>query len=208
MAGYRSGIGTAIIGVACIAAAVATGIAHETHAAGVYRLTIGWGDEPAFTHIRNSVSVEITEAGKGPIAELGGGALLAEISFGDERVTLPLHASPARRNLFQAFIVPTRAGTYTFRITGAIKTQAVDVSVTCSDRTFDCVADASQLHFPAKDPSAGQVAERLDRSLPRAEQALEAARGARMVSISALALAGAALVCALAFGLRKPKSVH
>ena len=169
--------------------------AHDAHVAGPYRLVIGWHEEPAFTGIRNTVAVEITETGKGLLADPA--SLTVEVSFGADRVVLPLNPDPARRHVFQASLVPTRAGTYTFHITGKIKNQSVDITTTCSEKTFDCVADGSEIQFPVKDPPAGQIAERLERSLPRAQVALESARRAQAIAVSAVAVAGIALLSAV-----------
>src|SRR5205807_1808652 len=104
-----------------------------------------------------------------PIGDLGG-ALTAQVSFGDERMMLPLRAG-ARPGELLATLVPTRAGTYSFRIAGRVRGQVLDTTSTCSDTTFACVTDVSEAEFPAKDPSPGQLAERLARGLPRAERA-------------------------------------
>ena len=93
--------------------------------------------------------------------------------------------------------MPTRAGTYTFHISGTIKGEALDVSSTCSDTTFACVSDVADLQFPAKDPSPGQLADRLSRGLPRAEEAASTARVARITAFAAIALAAVAIAVAM-----------
>src|SRR5260370_29447267 len=146
--------------------------AHDAHVVGAYRLEIGWGEEPAFAGMRNAVTVEITDAaGRTPVSDLGGGSLSAEVAFGDERLVLPLRANPERRSTFEAWLLPTRPGTYTFHITGQAKNQKIDVRSTCSAQTFDCVVSSADMQFPAKDPSAGELAERIERSLARADRA-------------------------------------
>ena len=176
--------------------------AHDAHVAGPYRLVIGWSDEPAFTGIPNAVVVELSAAGKGPLTEPA--SLTVEVSFGAERTVLPLTADPARRHVFQAPLVPTRAGTYTFHLTGKVRNQPIDITTTCSEKTFDCVQDGSAIQFPVKDPSAGQVVERLERSLPRAELALESARRAQTMAAAALAVAALALLSA-AVGMKRAR---
>jgi len=176
--------------------------AHDAHVAGPYRLVIGWTEEPALTGMRNGVAVEVSETGKGQLP--AGASLTAEVSFGRERVVLPLQPDPERRNVFQARLVPTRAGTYTFHVTGRIGNQPIDITSTCSGKTFDCVVDGSEIEFPVKDPSPGQIAERLDRSLPRAEQALDSAGRAQAVAFSAVGIAALALVTA-GLSLRRGK---
>src|SRR4051794_41658030 len=102
---YPGVVGAAIAVVALTAVVQA----HDAHVAGPYRLEIGWSDEPALTGSRNAVAVEITE-GKSAVLD-GSASLSAEVSFGGERVVLPLERDPERRNVYQAKIVPTRAGT-------------------------------------------------------------------------------------------------
>ena len=67
-------------------------------------------------------------------------------------------------------------------------------TTTCSDKTFHCVTELASIQFPAKDPSLGDLAERVSRALPRAERAGESATSARVFAILAAVAAGAALV--------------
>src|SRR5262245_6927178 len=180
--------------------------AHDAHTVGPYRLELGWSEEPAFTGIRNAVVVEVTEANGGrPVTDLDGGSLSAEVSFGTERVVLPLQPTFARRNELRAWLIPTRAGTFTFHVTGRIKSQPIDITSTCSDKTFDCVVDGSEIQFPAKDPSAGQLVERIERTAPRAERAFEAASRARTTGLVAIGVSIVALLAAVAAGLQGRK---
>lgn len=176
--------------------------AHETQKVDRLHLTIGWGDEPTFTGSRNSVEVDLSDAAGKPVTDPEA-SLSVEVSFGDQRFALPLLPAGERSGKYRAWLVPTRPGTYTFHITGNVKGQAIDATSTCSDRTFDCVRDASEIQFPAKDPSAGQLAERVSRALPRAERALDAAASARTIALVAIAVAALALIAALGLGARK-----
>ena len=179
--------------------------AHETKGVGPLRLTIGWGEEPALSGTRNSIDVDVSDKAGKPVADPAA-VLSVDVTFGEERITLPLRPVAGRPGGFRAWLVPTRPGTYTFRITGKMKAQAIDVSSTCSDETFDCVTDASDLHFPAKDPSTGQLADRVNRALPRADRAVEAATQARTLGGAALAVAVLALAVAFGMSVRnRPK---
>jgi hypothetical protein len=193
--------------VAICVGVLATGAllrAHDARVVGAYRLEIGWSEEPALAGMRNAVTVEITDATTHkPVVDLGGGSLSVELTFGDEHVVLPLHANPEQRNLFRASIVPTRAGTYAFHVTGKVKDQAIDVRSTCSPQTFDCVGSSADIQFPARDPSPGELAERIERSSPRAERALDVAGRAQMLAAAALGAAALAIVIALARGVRR-----
>jgi hypothetical protein len=143
------------------------------------------------------VEIEVSDSAGTPVTELGGGTLSVEVIYGDQRVTLPLRAVRQPPGKFRAWLVPTRAGTYTFHISGTIKGEALDVSSTCSDSTFACVSDVADLQFPAKDPSLGQLADRLSRGLPRAEDAASAASVARGIGFAAIALAVVAIAVAM-----------
>ena len=74
---------------------------------------------------------------------------------------------------------------------------------TCSETTFECVTDISAVQFPVKDPSAGELADRISRSLPRAERSLEAAAVARNVGFAAMGLAALALAVTIGVTVRR-----
>jgi hypothetical protein len=186
----------AAIGVTIVLACSSHALAHEKRAAGQFALTIGWADEPAFTGFKNFVTVAVADSAGAPIIDPAA-SLAVEIAFGDRRLVLPLRPAFQHPGEFRAALVPTRAGTYSFRITGTMKGQSIDTLSTCSDKTFDCVRDASEVQFPAKDPSTGQLSERVGRALPRAERAIDAAAGARITAAVAIALAVLALLASL-----------
>jgi len=172
--------------------------AHEKIRIGTLQLTIGWSDEPAFAGSRNSVEVEMADPSGSPVADLPDG-LTVEVRFGDRHVTMPLLAAGRQRGTFRAWIIPTRVGTYAFRITGRLKDQLIDVTSTCSEKTFPCVIDPADVQFPEKDPSAGQLADRIIQSQPRVEQAVDGASEARMLSFVSLAIAAVAVAATVAF---------
>jgi hypothetical protein len=184
-------------------AAVVPISAHERRAAGAVQVILGWGDEPAFAGSRNSVSVALAD-GTGPAKDAA--ALSVEIVFGDQRLTLPLEPVPGRPGEYRAWLVPTRSGTYTFRITGKIRAQAIDITSTCSDKTFHCVEDPAAIQFPAKDPSTGQLADRLERALPRADRASAVAERAQAIAMMALAVAVMGVIIAFVSMRRKPRT--
>ena len=200
---HYSVVGLVIAMVLMLSAAAST---HERLVVGHDRLTIGWGDEPAFTGFKNFVSVAVSDAAGMPVADLTG-SLAVEVAFGDERRMLPLQPAFQRPGEFRAPLVPTRAGTYTFRITGTLKGQAIEATSTCSDKTFDCVTDASEMQFPVQDPSAGQLAERVSRALPRAERAIDTAARAQWMAIAAIGVAALALAAAIGLGVRGSRRV-
>ena len=194
MAGERRVWRARVMTVVLLAALPGAPSAHDTKMVGPLRVTLGWAEEPAFTGSRNAVVVTLAD-NSGPL-KVAGASLSVEIIFGSERMTLPLEA--VQPHEFRAWLVPTRAGTYTFHVTGKVRSHAVDVTSTCSEGTFHCVADASQIQFPAKDPSPGELADRMGRALPRADAA--SARADRALGFAIAALAGAGVALAAAIG--------
>jgi hypothetical protein len=197
----RNGSGTALVAAILLLSGTSPR-AHETQSVQALRVTVGWGVEPVYTGFSNFIEVDVTDAAGAPVADPAG-SLSAEVTFGTERIVLPLMPEGKRAGHYGAPIVPTRPGTYMFHITGTMKGQAVDLSSTCSDRTFDCVTDVAEVQFPAKDPSPGQLAEGLGRAMPRAEQALASASAARTVAYASIALAVLAVAVAIGLGVRK-----
>jgi hypothetical protein len=178
--------------------------AHDRKTAGRFQLTIGWADEPAFSGSRNAVVVAIADSA-GPVKEAVA-SLTVEIGFGGERISLPLERDGRAPHEYRAWLVPTRAGTYTFHVTGRVHDQPIDVMSTCSEQTFHCVADASEIQFPARDPSNGQLAERISRALPRSERAAEGAVRAQWMAGAALALSGLVAIAVIAGRLRRSRT--
>jgi hypothetical protein len=166
--------------------------AHDRKIVGALTVVLGWATEPAYSGAPNAVIVSLSDR-SGPIAKADG-SLTVEVTFGSERISLTLEPVPNRAHEFHAPLVPTRAGTYTFRVTGTINGQPIDVTSTCSETTFHCVSDTTAIQFPVKDPTVGQLVERVDRALPRAADAGAAAAAARTLAWTALAVS----VCGLA----------
>ena len=175
--------------------------AHEERATGGFRFVVGWGEEPAYTGFRNSVQVTVSEAdGGAPVADLGD-SLQAEVIKGAEKTLLTLQpyfgvGASGTPGDYRAWLTPTRPGTYTLRLIGSIRGQTVDESFTSSPTTFDEVEDAANIQFPARDPSTGQLATRIDREVPRLDArtaGVEAAvdqAGNRVESARTLAIVG------------------
>ena len=79
---------------------------------------------------------------------------------------------------YRAFFIPTAPGRYTFHFTGTYKGQKVDQRFTSSKTGFAEVEDPAAVKFPVKDPTTGQLAQRLDREVPRLNAALDTSRAA------------------------------
>jgi hypothetical protein len=182
--------------------------AHEHRQVGAYGLTVGWADEPAYTGFKNGVHLMVRDAAGKPVTDMGD-TLKVEVIFGTTKTAM-LPVTPAfgktfgRPGDYRAPIIPTRPGNYTFHFAGTIHNEKIDQSFTSSEQTFDPVSGATEIEFPAKDPSPGELAGRLEREGPRIEAAQAAARAAnsaasqsRLVAVIAIVLGAVGIVLTL-----------
>lgn len=186
-----------MVATACLAILLgaAPAAAHETQTVGPLRLSVGWRDEPTLVGVTNAIEVTVTDAGGVPVSDPAA-SLEAEVSFGAQRVTRALALATGRPGVYAGVLMPTRAGTYAFRVHGTVRSVAIDITSTCSDRTFDCVKDAGEIQFPVRDPTNGELAARLDRELARKSDGSNGAPlaiAALAVACVSLALAGVGL---------------
>jgi hypothetical protein len=147
--------------------------AHEERNVGAITMRVGWLNEPTYSSSVNAVQVELAKKGGGPIADA---KLTAVVLFGDKTSTtrsqtITLDASDETPGEYTGPIVPSRPGTYTFHITGDAAGTKIDQFFTSSETTFDNVKDPTIDEFPAKDPTNGQLAERLTSSDSKAKSA-------------------------------------
>ena len=193
----------------------ASGDAHERRQVGNYVMRVGWADEPTFAGTQNGVQLLLSDASGKPITDLPED-LKVEVIFGTQKMG-PLTLDAAfgknfgRPGDFRAALVPTRPGNYTFHFIGSLSGQHIDQSFTSSDKTFDPVQEAAAIEFPAKDPSPGQMAEKLDRLNSRlesiqtlAQDAAAGARQARLLGAIGILTGIVGLVAAAASYRRRP----
>lgn len=170
----------ATVGVAAVLLSVmaAPASAHEGRKVGRYQLVVGFGDEPAYAGTRNSVQLIVSDASGRPVTDLDVGKVAVHAFYGTKadpslpKIVLPMEphfgdgwGTPGD---YQSFFVPSAPGRYSFHVHGAINGQKVNQVFTSGPRTFGDVLDPAKTTFPAlKDPSTGQLAQRLDREVPR-----------------------------------------
>ena len=215
----RRGLGVAgLVSFALLVAAPA--LAHTTKNAGPYALTFGWRDEPAYTGAENAVQLFVKDAKGNPVDELGAGVTVT-VSTGagaSAQTSPPMALNSAfdpdtglgTHGEFDAPLVPTVAGTYTFHITGNINGTAVDVSAASSDKTFADVTDPTAIEFPnqvATVPQLSSAVTTLQNSLSSAQSAADAATSsassAKTLAIVAIVVAVVLAVVAILTGRRK-----
>jgi hypothetical protein len=147
--------------------------AHDVATAGDLALEVGWGTEPAYVGQLNTVQLIVTHKADGDPINDPGATLTAAVSYGDQKQDFELTptydaaAGTGTQGEYAALLIPTAPGDYTFHITGAVEGVKVDVKVASGPKTFSTVQDAAAVQFPVKVPGTDQVAQRMDKELPR-----------------------------------------
>jgi hypothetical protein len=170
--------------------------AHEQRQVGAYQFTVGWEHEPTYVGEQNAVQLFIHDARGTPVDDLGSPATLQlEVIFGNQTSSpLDLGASfdpdtgLGTHGEFDAAIVPTAAGNYTFHFFGTINGQKVDERFTSSPKTFNAVEDPTSVQFPAKVPTEPELATLANRLSSRVDHATTEAASAKNKANSAHAL--------------------
>src|SRR5256885_9937455 len=155
------------IGLASLATPVA---AHVVKQVGPYSVALGWVHEPTYVGQLNAVQVVIKDAKGNPVSDLSADALKVVVSTAGQQSD-PLSLGPkfdedtglGIPGDYEAPLIPTAPGGYTFLVTGSIHATRIDETATSSDTTFDSVVDPSAVQFPSKLPALGDIATRLVR---------------------------------------------
>ena len=174
--------------------------AHEAKTVGKYHFAVGFGDEPAYAGEKNSVQLLLADAKDKPVTDLAN-TLKVEVATGSAE-PLQLAVEPffevgefGTPGDYRAFFIPTAPGSYRFHFTGTIKGQKIDQTFTSGPKTFSDVEDPAQVQYPARQPTTGQLATRVDRETGRVDAALAAERDqAKDAAASARTLALIGLV--------------
>jgi hypothetical protein len=200
----------------CAAAAICLlaapdAFAHEQRQVGAYRFTVGWKSEPSYVGQQNAVQLFLHDAHGRPVDDLGSPPTLqVEVIFGTQ-TSGPLDLEPSfdpdtglgTHGEFDAAIIPTQPGNYTFHFYGTINGQHVDQRFTSGPATFNTVQDPTPIEFPTKVPTVPDLAGLDNRLVPRVDRAVAAASAGagRAGSAHTLGVVGAILGAAgLAIG--------
>ena len=174
----RTAILVAVVAALLVAPLAGSASAHEEHKVDKYTVEVGFGTEPAYAGIINSVQLIISNNGK-PVTDAKG--LKVAVSTGDaEPRQMPLEpyfgADFGDPGDYRAFFIPTTPGAYTFKVTGTLGGKKVDQSYTSGKDGFDEVTDPAEVQYPVQQPSGSQLTSRLDRETTRLNAALAAER--------------------------------
>jgi hypothetical protein len=162
--------------IALTVALAPAGLAHEERSQGDLEMVAGFGTEPAYAGQPNSVQLILVHDGE-PVVDLGD-TLDVEVAFGDETMQLTLEPNFAVGEFgepgdYRAWFIPTRPGQYSFHFSGTVDGEEVDETFTSGPGSFSDVNDPSELMFPVQDPTTGEIAERIEREVPRITTAVE-----------------------------------
>ena len=182
--------------------------AHIVKQVGPYSVAIGWVHEPTYVGQLNAVQVVIKDAKGNPVSDLSANALKVVVSTAGQQSD-PMSLAPTFDEDtglgipgdYEAPMIPTAPGDYTFHVTGSIHATKIDETATSSDTTFDSVVDPSAVQFPSKLPAIGDIATRLERVDARVQAQLaasnEAKSSAQGALVAGLAVGGAGILIGL-----------
>jgi len=207
------------IGLATAATPVA---AHIVKQVGPYSVAIGWVREPTYVGQLNAVQVVIKDAKGTPVSDLSPDDLKVVVSANGQQSD-PMSLAPTFDEDtglgipgdYEAPLIPTATGDYTFHVTGSIHDTKIDETATSSDTTFDPVVDPGAVQFPNKLPATGDLAARVERVDARVQTQLAAANDAKSSAqgalVAGLAVGGAGILIgvvalALAIMARRPRA--
>ncbi len=160
--------------------------AHQHRLVGGLETTVGWGDEPTYAGFKNSITFRAERPAAGghshdePGTPVKGAKLKVEVTFGGPSGTEkmgPIDLEPAfdEEGLYETTLIPTRPGTYTWRITGTLAGKGFDQTYTSgeagknaqSEGTFNDAQETTDVQFPAKDPNNADLANRIKQEATR-----------------------------------------
>src|SRR5215203_7294486 len=141
----RSALGAAVAGLLVLALA-GPASAHGEHKVDKFALVVGFGTEPGYAGVTNSVQVMISNNGK-PVTDAK--VLKVAVSTGDaepkEMALEPYFGEGwGEQGDYRAFFIPTAPGAYTFKITGTLGGKKIDKSYTSGKDGFDEITDPAE----------------------------------------------------------------
>jgi len=144
--------------------------AHIVKTFGKYTVALGWVHEPTYVGEQNAVQVVIKDASGKAVTDLNDGDLKVTVGVGGQTSDpLPLlntfdpDTGLGVAGDYEAPIIPTAPGDYTFQLSGTIDGTPVDETATSSDSTFNSAIDATGIQFPNQLPALTDIITRLDR---------------------------------------------
>jgi hypothetical protein len=201
----------AVLAVLLVPLLAVPALAHGEHKVDKYTFVVGFGTEPGYAGVTNSVQLIISNNGK-PVTDAKG--LKVAVSTGDaepkEMALEPYFGTGwGEQGDYRAFFIPTAPGAYTFKVTGSLGGRKIDESYTSGKDGFDEIADPAEVQYPVQEPTGSQVTGRLERESARLNSALAAERqeaddqvaDARRLATIGLVMGALGLLAAVAVGV-------
>jgi hypothetical protein len=170
-----------------ISLAVVPGVAlaHERREVGPYQFVVGWAVEPAFEGVKNAVQLRISDpaAGGAPV-EGAQNTLQVEVTYvdTDQSVTVPLRTVFNDPGHYQADMIPTQPGVYSFRFFGTVSDTQVNETFTAGEGTFGLIEPAAEFQFPVALASSREIEGVVRTTQETAQAAEDAAAAARTLA--------------------------
>ena len=198
---------SAAVGGALALLSVLAVSAHVVTQFGTYTVAIGWLHEPTYAGEANAVQVLVKDSSANPVNDLNAGDLKVQVAEGST-TSDPLALDPTfdpdtglgTPGEYDAAIIPTVPGDYTFHLTGSIHGTPVDKSFTSGPMTFDTAKEPTAIQFPVHVPSAGNLSTALTRTSARVDTAQSSASSASGTATAALIIAIVGAVLAVGLG--------
>jgi hypothetical protein len=159
--------------------------AHVVKTFGTYSVALGWVHEPTYVGQQNAVQAVIKDSAGKAVTDLADGDLKVTVSVaGQASSPMPLlntfdpDTGLGVAGDYEAPLIPTAPGDYTFHLTGTIDGTPVDETATSSDSTFNSVVDSTGIEFPNQLPTLTEIITRLDRIDARLASPAPGASGA------------------------------
>src|SRR2546428_5671259 len=178
-----------LLSALALAATASPAFAHERRAVGPYTFEVGWLGEPAFAGAMNAVDLTVTDTRSNdkPVEGLEK-TLQVEVFYGG--LTTPLSVALRTRfglpGTYAADLMPTKDGSYAFRIFGKVESLDVNQRFESGPGRFNDVQKVNPLQYPEQVPSGGDLAASLADLKSRVDQI-------RLLAIAALVLGVAAV---------------
>ena len=207
----RTAAVAAVVAVLLVPLLAVPALAHGEHKVDKYTFVVGFGTEPGYAGVANSVQLIISNNGK-PVTDAKG--LKVAVSTGDaepkEMALEPYFGDGwGEQGDYRAFFIPTAPGAYTFKVTGTLGGKKIDSSYTSGKDGFDEITDPAEVQYPVQEPTGSQLTTRLDRESTRLNSALVAERqeaddqvaDARRLATIGLVVGALGLLAAVAVGV-------
>lgn len=126
-----------------------------------YQFIVGFIDEPALLEEPNGIDLRVTNRQTNAPVDGLEKTLKADVTVGAQTRTFELRARYGQKGAYTADLIPTRAGTWSFRFHGTINGVAVDERFESGPGRFNDVQPKAELQFPVREPSIAELTQQV-----------------------------------------------